>query len=116
MFSCLREPLFYLWVCINCKCPVLTEQEADKEKHLSYLRSGPSLCLALQRENAVKKLLDLVGPEDPQSARRNSQFYWRGVFGVDPVCNGLYCKFSSIIIFYCISCTPDKEILDLTLG
>lgn len=68
------------------------QQEDDKEKHVAYLTSAPIVCLALQRENAVKKLLDLIGPEDPQSARRNSQFYWRGVFGADPVCNGLYCK------------------------
>ena len=72
---------------------LLHEQGEDKEKHTSYLTSGQCLWLALQRENAVKKLLDLVGPQDPQSARRNSQFYWRGVFGVDTVCNGLYCKF-----------------------
>ena len=51
------------------------------------------MCLCVQRENAVKRLLDLLGPEDPQSARRQSQFYWRGVFGgVDTVTNGIYGK------------------------
>lgn len=63
---------------------------AEKEKHLEHLTSGPCLCLCLQRENAVKWLLDLLGPEDPQSARRQSQFYWRGVFGADSVSNAFY--------------------------
>ncbi|KAL8596211.1 hypothetical protein ACOMHN_021251 [Nucella lapillus] len=58
--------------------------------HLQYLTSEPSLYLALWRENAVKKLLDLVGPEDPQQARRQSQFYWRGIYGSDLIHNGLY--------------------------
>ena len=62
------------------------------EKHIQHMTSGPSLCLCVERENAVKKLLDLLGPEDPQSARRHSQFYWRGVFGVDPVMNAIYSK------------------------
>lgn len=60
------------------------------EKHLTYLTSGPCVYLTLERENAVKYLLDLLGPMDPQGARRLSQFYWRGVFGVDPVLNALH--------------------------
>ncbi|XP_033757946.1 uncharacterized protein LOC117340288 isoform X2 [Pecten maximus] len=60
------------------------------EKHLTYLTSGPCVYLTLERENAVKYLLDLLGPMDPQGARRLSQFYWRGVFGMDPVLNALH--------------------------
>lgn len=56
------------------------------------MTSGPSLCLCVERENAVKKLLELVGPEDPLDARKHSQFFWRGVFGVDAVKNAIYCK------------------------
>lgn len=63
------------------------------ERHIQHMTSGPSLCVGVERENAVKKLLDLLGPEDPQSARRQSQFYWRGVFGADSVMNAMYCKF-----------------------
>lgn len=69
-------------------------QKEEVDKHVEYMTSGPSLCLCVERENAVKKLLDLLGPEDPQSARRQSQFYWRGVFGADSVMNAIYCKFS----------------------
>ncbi|XP_060589717.1 dynein axonemal assembly factor 8-like [Ruditapes philippinarum] len=66
-------------------------QNEEIDKHMNHLTSGPSMCLCVQRENAVKRLLDLLGPEDPQSARRQSQFYWRGVFGgVDSVTNGIY--------------------------
>ncbi|XP_060073808.1 dynein axonemal assembly factor 8-like [Ylistrum balloti] len=72
---------------------ILEEKDMDGdllEKHLSYLTSGPCVYLTLERENAVKYLLDLLGPMDPQGARRQSQFYWRGVFGVDPVLNALH--------------------------
>lgn len=64
------------------------------DQHKKYLSSGPSLILALERENAVKKMLDLLGPCDPLSARRQSQFLWRGTFGMDTVANGLHGRFS----------------------
>lgn len=57
---------------------------------MKYLTSGPSMCLVLLRENSVKKLLDLLGPVDPLNARRQSQFLWRGTFGVDLVNNAFY--------------------------
>ena len=60
--------------------------------HRQYLSDGPCLVLCLQRENAVKKLLDLIGPADPRAAKKQSPFMWRGMFGADPVANGLYCK------------------------
>ncbi|XP_071094592.1 dynein axonemal assembly factor 8-like [Haliotis cracherodii] len=60
------------------------------KSHVDHLTSKPSICLCLQRENAVKRLVDILGPEDPQSARRRSQFLWRGTFGRDIVANGLY--------------------------
>ena len=61
-----------------------------KKLHIEYMTSGPSLILALQRENAVKCLLDLLGPNDPQIARKQSQQLWTAVFGVDPIMNGLF--------------------------
>ncbi|XP_050417554.1 dynein axonemal assembly factor 8 [Patella vulgata] len=66
------------------------EDEGVQEKHLSHLTSGPSVLICLERENSVKKLVDVIGPDDPQAARRKSQFLWRGIFGSDPVANGLY--------------------------
>ena len=61
-----------------------------KKSHIENLTSEQSLVLAVQRENAVKHLLDLIGPNDPRVARRQSQQLWRAVFGVDPVMNGLH--------------------------
>ncbi|KAK3752174.1 hypothetical protein RRG08_059735 [Elysia crispata] len=62
------------------------------QQHVDAMTSGPSLVLVLQQPGAVKRLLDLLGPEDPQSARRLSQFLWRGEFGRDVFNNGLYCS------------------------
>lgn len=64
--------------------------ETQLQRHIDHMTSGPCALLSLQRENAVKKLLDLVGPKDPVAARRQSQFLWRGVFGADSVLNAFH--------------------------
>ncbi|XP_066545119.1 dynein axonemal assembly factor 8 isoform X2 [Amia ocellicauda] len=58
--------------------------------HVQYLTSGPSLALCLQRENAVKRLLDLLGPEDPLVARAQDPCLWRAHYGTDLLHNGVY--------------------------
>ncbi|XP_041086905.1 dynein axonemal-associated protein 1 isoform X2 [Polyodon spathula] len=58
--------------------------------HMEYLLSTPSLVLCLQRENAVKKLLDLLGPDDPHLAQSQDQFLWRAQYGTDLIHNGIY--------------------------
>ena len=60
------------------------------EKHVSHVMSGASLVLCLMRENAIAKLLEVLGPSDPQTARTQSQFLLRGCYGVDIVRNALY--------------------------
>lgn len=50
------------------------------------------MVLCLQRVNAIKKLLDLVGPENPIEARKIDEFYWRSIYGQDIIRNGLYCN------------------------
>ena len=60
------------------------------EEHVQYAQSGPCLLLGLMRENAVAKLLDVLGPCDPQLARKQSQFLLRGCYGVNLICNALY--------------------------
>uniref|UniRef100_UPI00398F3AE4 dynein axonemal assembly factor 8 n=1 Tax=Pristiophorus japonicus TaxID=55135 RepID=UPI00398F3AE4 len=57
---------------------------------IDSLTSSPSVILCVQRDNSVKKLLDLLGPEDPHKARGLDQFLWRGHCGTDLVHNGLY--------------------------
>ena len=78
---------------------VLTEGEAqvvvrddvpDYDDHIQYLTSGSSLIICLQRENAVKKLLDILGPEDPVIARTLDPFLLRGCYGVDPIHNAIH--------------------------
>nr|XP_015215484.1 PREDICTED: uncharacterized protein C16orf71 homolog [Lepisosteus oculatus] len=69
--------------------PSYTKPDA-LDAHVQYLTSGPSLALGLQRENAVKRLLDLLGPEDPCVARAQDQFLWRAHYGTDLVHNGVY--------------------------
>ncbi|XP_075686586.1 dynein axonemal assembly factor 8-like isoform X2 [Rhinoderma darwinii] len=69
--------------------------EAQEDEHLSrahrdYLTSAPSLVLCLQRINAVLKLLDLLGPDDPQLCKAQDQFLWRAHYGTSSVQNGMY--------------------------
>ncbi|EDV29256.1 uncharacterized protein TRIADDRAFT_51377 [Trichoplax adhaerens] len=52
-----------------------------KEEHIDHLTAGPSIVLCLQRVNAVKKLLDLAGPENPDEARKLDGFSWRSQYG-----------------------------------
>ncbi|GAA6091411.1 dynein axonemal assembly factor 8 [Tachysurus ichikawai] len=53
-------------------------QPSVRDLELMYLTSGPVLALCLQRVNAVKKLLELLGPEDPVQARNVQDLhFWR---------------------------------------
>ncbi|XP_041735691.1 dynein axonemal assembly factor 8 isoform X4 [Coregonus clupeaformis] len=60
------------------------------EAHVQYMSSGPSLALCLQRENAVKRLLDVLGPEDPAQARALDQFLWRACYSSNQLHSGIY--------------------------
>lgn len=51
------------------------------------MRSGPSLALCLLRVNAIKRLLELMGPEDPVEARTIDQTL---CVGADRLHNGIY--------------------------
>lgn len=46
--------------------------------------------ICLQRENAVKKLLDVIGPEDPVIARSLDSFLLRGCYGVNSIHNAVH--------------------------
>ncbi|XP_056308794.1 dynein axonemal assembly factor 8 [Danio aesculapii] len=65
-------------------------EKQDPTEELEYLRSGPSLALGLLRENAVMRLWELMGPEDPIEARTVDQTLWRAQFGSDRLHNGIY--------------------------
>ncbi|NXP43885.1 TXND3 protein, partial [Heliornis fulica] len=66
------------------------QDPAALEAHRSYLTSGTALVLCLQRPNAVKKLIDLLGPEDPELAQAVDPCLWRAQYGVSTVQNGFY--------------------------
>ncbi|KAM6299298.1 dynein axonemal assembly factor 8 [Aegotheles albertisi] len=70
--------------------PEVKQDPAVLEAHCTYLTSGTALVLCLQRPNAVKKLLDLLGPEDPKLAQALDPFLWRAQYGVSTVQNGFY--------------------------
>ncbi|CAH1795909.1 unnamed protein product [Owenia fusiformis] len=72
------------------------QNEVLMKMHIEHLTSGPCMLLCVQRENAVKKLLDLIGPVDPLVARRTNSLLWRGLFGTDTVSNALYASSSYI--------------------
>ncbi|NXH83815.1 NDK5 kinase, partial [Edolisoma coerulescens] len=66
------------------------QDPAAVEAHCTYLTSGTALVLCLQRPNAVKKLMDLLGPEDPQLAQALDPCLWRAQCGTSTVQNGFY--------------------------
>ncbi|XP_043089942.1 dynein axonemal assembly factor 8 isoform X2 [Puntigrus tetrazona] len=66
------------------------QQDPIEEQELRYLSSGPSLALVLLRVNAVKSLLELIGPEDPDEARTIDQTLLRAQYGSDRLHNGIY--------------------------
>ncbi|XP_031451155.1 uncharacterized protein C16orf71 homolog isoform X2 [Phasianus colchicus] len=66
------------------------QDPAVLEAHCTYLTSGTSLVLCLQRPNAVKKLMDILGPEDPKVAQALNPCFWRAQYGISTVQNGFY--------------------------
>ncbi|XP_072205719.1 dynein axonemal assembly factor 8 [Excalfactoria chinensis] len=66
------------------------QDPAVLEAHCTYLTSGTSLVLCLQRPNAVKKLIDMLGPEDPKVAQALNPCLWRAQYGISTVQNGFY--------------------------
>ncbi|XP_055867337.1 dynein axonemal assembly factor 8-like isoform X2 [Biomphalaria glabrata] len=71
---------------------IFSKDNTEKLKSVEALTCGPSAVLALRHQNAVKRLIDLVGPEEPTTARCQNQFLWRGEFGRDIHHNGIYCS------------------------
>lgn len=77
--------------CLSSKDVSTLMAEKEKlESHISHMTSGPSVVLCLHRENAVGRLLDVLGPSDARAAKKLSQFYLRGSFGEDSIQNGFY--------------------------
>lgn len=69
---------------------LMANKEKDIDLHVSHMTSGPVVSLCLQRENAVGRLLEVLGPCDARVAKRQSQFLLRGSFGEDSIRNAFY--------------------------
>ncbi|XP_028401407.1 uncharacterized protein LOC114524506 isoform X2 [Dendronephthya gigantea] len=97
---------------------LVRNDESDYNEHIQYLTSSTSLVICLQRENAVKKLLDILGPEDPIIARSLDPFLLRGCYGVDSIHNAIHGSesYSSAIcelkmLFPCgVCCGPSVDL------
>ena len=87
--------------------PYMQDEESCRS-HVSHMTSGPCLLLSVQRENAVKKLLNLIGPEDPKVARVKNCGYWRAIFGQNCVANGLYGGWTQNCICFVTSVLSDN--------
>lgn len=74
------------------------QDETLYKQDIEHMTGSSSLVLALSRENAVKRVLDLLGPDDPEQARRLDPFLWRGMHGSTMVANGFYGKLICCIL------------------
>ncbi|XP_067010903.2 nucleoside diphosphate kinase homolog 7 [Anabrus simplex] len=85
----------------NLKMCTLNKEQATEfykqyqaQPHLpflvDYLMSGPVVAMELVAENAVVKWRELVGPTDPQSARKEAPHTLRAKYGKDKSLNSLH--------------------------
>lgn len=50
-------------------------------RSVNQLTSGPTEALIIVGENALEKIKEKAGPTDPESAKVNSPYSWRAMFG-----------------------------------
>ncbi|KAF7691042.1 hypothetical protein HF521_011339 [Silurus meridionalis] len=74
-------------------------ESSDRDSESEYLTSGPVLALCLQRVNAVKKLLELLGPEDLAQARTEDLHFWRASYGTDRLLKAFTDRFLTSRLF-----------------
>ncbi|RNF04609.1 putative nucleoside diphosphate kinase [Trypanosoma rangeli] len=70
-------------------------------RHLAF--GGTCLAVELSRHNAVEKLLEIVGPENPIDARRVAPYSLRARLGTDLVRNAVYAASNLAEASHCIS-------------
>ncbi|XP_068100303.1 dynein axonemal assembly factor 8-like isoform X2 [Hyperolius riggenbachi] len=81
----------------DCLQIIPVEAKQDKglcQEHCDYLTSAPCVVLCLKRMNAVLRLLELLGPEDPRVCKERDQFLWRAQYGSSALHNGMYASTS----------------------
>ncbi|XP_078519163.1 dynein axonemal assembly factor 8 isoform X2 [Lissotriton helveticus] len=70
--------------------PEVLQDSVLLQDNCTYLTSDLSLVLCLQRQNAVKKLLDILGPDDPSQGQTQDMCLWRAQYGASLVQNAFY--------------------------
>lgn len=91
----------------NCMMLQLDSEEtrrfySDREgdAHLPFLIEhivgGPVVIMELISRNAVQRLIDVCGPEDPSDARAHSPNSLRAKFGKDLLKNAVHCSETAV--------------------
>lgn len=62
---------------------------------MEHLMSGPILGLELIAPNAVQKLVEIVGPENPATAKLEAPESLRALYGDDIINNYIHCAYST---------------------
>jgi len=59
---------------------------------LEYVTSGVAVIFALRKENAIQDLRNLVGPTDPNEARKTDPDTLRALYGSSKQANAIHCS------------------------
>lgn len=74
------------------------KQDPTFAEMIAHISKDVIIAMELISENAIEKLLSLIGPLNPQAARTNASNTLRAQFGVDPIRNAVYGSEFSIYI------------------
>jgi len=59
---------------------------------LEYVTKSPCVIFALKKENSIQDLRKLVGPTDPNDARKSDPDSLRALYGTTKQCNAIHCS------------------------
>lgn len=62
---------------------------------IEHIISGPILAFEILGKNAINICLDLIGPEDPDNARKMYPETVRAQYGIDKIRNGIHVSTST---------------------
>ncbi|TPX43170.1 nucleoside-diphosphate kinase [Synchytrium endobioticum] len=65
-------------------------EEAVRDEAVNYLSSAPSVGLVLRGDNVIKDWQELIGPADPEEAKRSFPMSLRALYGSDLIRNAVH--------------------------
>jgi len=68
------------------------EENEDFYRVVEYMTSGPIIAMILSKKDAINSLIELIGPSDPQLARKEKPKSLRAKYGKTEFYNGLHCS------------------------